>query len=269
MKTRVLTALILIPIVLVIMMSASPWPLFAFAALLGGAAYKELSTFGALEKTGFPVWPVIVIIAGVWYAISEPGIDPVLSLFVLSILGLIMAPIFVGKPSKIRLELASLWCICPLLILGAMQGNYHLGGSWWNTKSPILLVVLPIWIGDSLAYFVGRKFGRHLLSPRISPKKTVEGGIANLLGCIGGALAVGAWVGAPMWVSAACGLIGGTFGQAGDLFESGLKRAAGVKDAGSLLPGHGGVLDRIDSLLLAAPLEALLLVGFWPVQTGR
>jgi len=259
----------LIPIVLVIMVSASPFPLFAAAAILGGAAYKELAAFGGREKTGFPFLPVVLFITYVLYSLAEPGASPIFQLFALSILGLVVAPSFVGQQTKMLLELSSCWCICPLIVLGALQAVYHTPGRWWELTTPVLLVVIPIWIGDSLAYFVGKKFGRRLLAPTISPKKTIEGGIANLLGCIGGAIAVGAWVGTPLWINAACGLIAGTFGQAGDLFESGLKRSVGIKDAGSILPGHGGILDRIDSLLLAAPLEALLIVSFWPGQIGR
>lgn len=250
-------------------MSASPWPLFAFAALLGGAAYKELGTFGAQDKTGFPIAPVLLFIGFALYAMAAPGFTPVLQLVGLSILGLLVAPSYVNTRSKILLEVSSLWCICPLLALCVMQAVYATPGHWWMPANPLLLIVVPIWIGDSLAYFVGKSIGKHLLAPSISPKKTVEGAVANLIGCVGGALAVGALIGIPLWISGLCGLIGGTFGQAGDLYESGLKRAAGVKDAGSLLPGHGGVLDRIDSLLAAAPLQALLLVGFWPSMMSR
>src|SRR5690349_3622539 len=103
------------------MMSASPWPLFAFAALLGGAAYKELSTFGGLEKTGFPFAPLVLLVIFVLYGTAAPGISPVTALVALSIFGLLIAPSYVNKPSKSLLELASCWCICPLLVLGVLQ----------------------------------------------------------------------------------------------------------------------------------------------------
>ena len=269
MKTRVLTALILIPVVLVVMMSANPAPLFVLAALLSGISYWELSSFAGWKKTGFPIGPAILLAGFCLYAWYAPGFTPMLQLVGLWILGLLIVPSFVGRPSPVLLEVSTCWFVCPLLSLCVLQAMYFSSGSWWLIKNPLFVIVLPIWIGDTLAYFVGKRFGKHLLAPTISPKKTVEGAIANLVGCVIGAVAIGAWVGMPVWIAATCGVIGGTFGQAGDLFESGLKRSVGVKDAGSLLPGHGGVLDRIDSLLAAAPLEALLLAGFWPSHLSR
>lgn len=117
------------------------------------------------------------------------------------------------------------------------------------------LVVFTIWVGDSAAYLGGRSLGRHPLAPRISPKKTVEGSVAGLLGS-----ALTAWLCAtvfglnlPIAVALGFGLLIGISGQLGDLVESLIKRRAGVKDSGNLIPGHGGILDRIDALLLAFP----------------
>lgn len=126
--------------------------------------------------------------------------------------------------------------------------------------SPMLLALIPLWIGDTLAIFAGRAFGKHLLAPKISPKKTVEGGVANLLGCIGGAIGLSYLIHQPLLVGILAGLATGILGQAGDLLESAMKRSAGVKDSGTLLPGHGGLLDRIDSILLSAPVVALVVV---------
>jgi phosphatidate cytidylyltransferase len=118
----------------------------------------------------------------------------------------------------------------------------------------VLVVVLATWIGDSLAYLAGRRFGRHKLAPSISPNKTVEGALAGLLGAMVTSLL---WFAAsglgPLWIGAAVGIIASLSGQLGDLAESMLKRQAGVKDSGTSIPGHGGVLDRIDALLLAFP----------------
>lgn len=123
----------------------------------------------------------------------------------------------------------------------------------------VLTLLLTTWSGDTAAYFVGRGVGRHKLAPRISPGKTWEGAIANSVASVVVALGLG-HVGQ---LGVACGLtIGlavGVLGQVGDLLESAIKRRAGVKDSGALFPGHGGILDRIDSLLLPAPVVALLL----------
>ncbi len=113
-------------------------------------------------------------------------------------------------------------------------------------------------VGDTLAYFIGSFFGKHKLCPAISPKKTVEGGIASLFGGIlGGALVFwlqGYWGGnVPLEALLILGAICGLLGQVGDLFASLIKRWAGVKDYGSIFPGHGGIMDRLDSVLFCAP----------------
>jgi len=147
-----------------------------------------------------------------------------------------------------------------MLVLGAVYAGGLLslyprvlflprGESW------VLLGVLSVSVGDTSAYAVGRAFGKRKLAPVISPKKTVEGALGGLLGSVTCAVLCGlAFLPAiPAWYAAAAGLVVGTTGQAGDLFESLLKRAAGVKDSGTLFPGHGGVLDRADAILAAAP----------------
>ena len=123
-----------------------------------------------------------------------------------------------------------------------------------RTGSWILLFALVItWIGDTAAYFVGRAIGKHALAPKLSPKKTWEGAIASMAG----ALLLGWWfstrVHVPTPIVLGLAAAGNIAGQIGDLFESAFKRSAGVKDSGSILPGHGGMLDRIDALILTIP----------------
>jgi phosphatidate cytidylyltransferase len=123
-------------------------------------------------------------------------------------------------------------------------------GAWRVT-----LLLAVIMGSDTLAFFVGRALGRHKLAPQISPGKTVEGALGGLLGGVAGALVVRAW-GLPELLLTHAVLLGGVvaaFGILGDLVESLLKRWAGVKDSGALFPGHGGMLDRLDSLLFGAP----------------
>src|SRR5262249_51590876 len=116
-----------------------------------------------------------------------------------------------------------------------------------------MFTLVITWVGDTAAYFVGRAIGRHPLAPHLSPKKTWEGAVASLLG----SLLVGAafWrsIYAPLEVLLTMAGVGNLAGQVGDLLESAYKRSAGVKGSGGLLPGHGGVLDRIDALILAIP----------------
>lgn len=117
------------------------------------------------------------------------------------------------------------------------------------------LTIFLVWATDTGAYLIGRQFGRHPLAPQVSPKKTIEGSVGGLLFSI--AVAIGAWqlIGGASWVTyVVLGVIIGISAQVGDLFESALKRSAGVKDSGKLIPGHGGILDRFDSLIFALPL---------------
>jgi phosphatidate cytidylyltransferase len=141
----------------------------------------------------------------------------------------------------------ALWVGAPLAHLGLFP----------RSRYGIILILIAVvgpWISDSGAYFAGRFFGRHLLFPSLSPNKTVEGALGGLLLTT---LVVG-WVSYeflnfPLVKSAVIGAGVSVFSQSGDLFESALKRVLDVKDFGHVLPGHGGVLDRIDSLLFTAP----------------
>jgi phosphatidate cytidylyltransferase len=128
----------------------------------------------------------------------------------------------------------------------------------------VLLGILSVSAGDTMAYFAGRAIGRRKLAPAVSPNKTVEGAAFGLAGSVACAAlyAHGFLPEVPAWYAAAAGCAVGAFGQGGDLFESLLKRAAGVKDSGSLFPGHGGVFDRADGILAAAP--ALYLLAAFP-----
>ena len=149
-----------------------------------------------------------------------------------------------------------------VLYLGAMGGAMLLireeagGLSYSESGRVVMLLLMMLWAMDTAAYFVGRPFGRHKLFPRVSPKKSVEGAVGGSVGALLVAI-VGAYTFTsflPMGHHIALGVIVGIGGQVGDLAESLLKRDAGAKDSSTLLPGHGGVLDRFDSLFFAGPL---------------
>jgi phosphatidate cytidylyltransferase len=140
----------------------------------------------------------------------------------------------------------------------ALLARWRLERTAWS----VLAFLLVIWANDTAAYFVGIAAGRHKLAPRISPGKSWEGAAA---GAVAGALvglAVSSWLGMAAGAAAAFGLLTTVASQIGDLLESAMKRKAGVKDAGSILPGHGGILDRFDGILVAAPI-AYVLVRLW------
>jgi phosphatidate cytidylyltransferase len=117
----------------------------------------------------------------------------------------------------------------------------------------LLFTLVLVWIGDSAAYFAGRGFGRWKMSPQLSPQKTWEGAFANLFGALLVGAVFGYWTDIAVVHILTMAALGSIAGQVGDLFESAFKRSAGIKDSGTILPGHGGILDRIDALIFAAP----------------
>ncbi len=141
------------------------------------------------------------------------------------------------------------WIYCGLIISSVVELRLRFGSGW------VIMLFVVTWMNDTLAYFAGRAFGRHKLHPRISPKKTWEGFAGGAVGSVLGALVV-KWLLLPQlgtWACFGIGAGGAVLGPLGDLAESMLKRSAGVKDSGRIIPGHGGLLDRIDALLFVAP----------------
>jgi phosphatidate cytidylyltransferase len=154
-----------------------------------------------------------------------------------------------------RIGLALLGTVYPGLLISELVLLRQLErGAWW-----IILAITVTWMNDTCAYFVGRAFGKHKLYQRISPSKTWEGAFGGALGSIAGALVVQHfWIPQlPFWGAMLIGAGAAVLGPIGDLSESMLKRSFGVKDSGHLLPGHGGMLDRIDALLFNAPFVLL------------
>jgi phosphatidate cytidylyltransferase len=150
------------------------------------------------------------------------------------------------------------WVGATLTLLGVCYCAWLLGHAIWLRAMPggiglTLLALGVTWAGESAAYFVGRRFGRHRLAPSVSPGKTVEGGAAQVMASVGVALLAAPFVALAGPHAVAVGVLLGVVGQIGDLSESFLKRSARIKDAGTLIPGHGGLLDRLDSLLFNVP----------------
>jgi len=145
-----------------------------------------------------------------------------------------------------------------LLLLGVMD-SFHISDYNWHI--PISIFILT-WVNDTGAYLSGKNFGKHKLFERLSPKKTWEGSIGGLIFTIGGVLIIfHFWpsYSQPIWIGAA--ILISIFSNLGDLMESAFKRNAEVKDSGSIMPGHGGILDRFDAILLTAPVVFAYLLS--------
>ncbi len=250
MKTRIIAALVGIPPVLAAVFLAGPLLFGAIVLALALLALHEYLRLCAVEPLlaaavlGCAVPVLIAVPAG-----GAPG---------------------VGAASLLALALLSLWRVEDPArrfrglaegVLGLAYIGYGLGCLWLlrmetaHGAAWLFLVLGATWAGDSAAYFVGSRFGRRRLCPNLSPNKTWAGAVGGLAGSLaGGLLSLPLFAGdVPAGFVASTSLAVGLTGQLGDLFESLWKRAKGVKDSGNLIPGHGGILDRIDSLLLGIP----------------
>ena len=283
---RVLTAVLLIPVVLGLVLRA-PVPVLALVtALVALLAIQELLKLSEAYKVRPFHWPTYIFVGLFFLFLAvNPGHDtPLLSTavfagsagfaaaiapFVFLVVGMRGADLSTGFAAAMTSAFAFAYIALPLGFL--VQIREQAAGAFL-----LLYLLLLVWAGDIFAYFVGRSLGRHLMSPRISPRKTWEGALASMIA----SLVVGmllynyalpissalldahliekrdglfALEKPPLWPTLLLSAAINVAAQLGDLVESLIKRGAGVKDSGTLLPGHGGMLDRVDALLLAAP----------------
>lgn len=247
---RILTGAVLIAL-LVATLWAPPLAFVALLALFQAIGWREFASLAAetgaapLRGLGGP----LAIVCAASFAAARPG-TPIM-VFGLAVLLSAIAGLAAGKQHPglaVRRVMATVGGLC---WLGLLPGFYIALRYENDGVALIVLVIAAISSGDIAAYYGGSLFGRHALAPELSPKKTIEGTILGLVASTAAATAVGHyWL--PDLLSTRAALLGlalGAVGQVGDLFESSLKRGAGSKDSSGLLPGHGGVLDRIDGLL--------------------
>lgn len=269
MIRRIATAAVLIPLVLAALYLA-PAPLFL--ALVSGVVLLALHEYGGLLNRHDVRLHAVMYVAGAalpWVVAFRP--DLLFPFLLLSLLAVMVAGLVLhGDPVKGILDSAGnlfgvFYIALPMSLLQPLRGETEVVG---GPRHDVLAVMLAVWASDSMAYFVGRAIGKRRLLPRLSPGKTLEGFVAGLLAPAILLVGLGPWLlpgHSPAFLAVA-GLVLAVAAIAGDLFESLLKRSAGVKDSSQLLPGHGGALDRIDSLLAAFPAWYLLLEVS---QTGR
>jgi phosphatidate cytidylyltransferase len=253
---RLASALVLLPVFLLIVIKAPGWMFNSLVVVASAAALWELLRL--CEQAGRPVDRGLALVTGVAVTASFGAsrlLDPLaLPAFALAmaVVAVLTAPVWRGTPDVDR---------AANTLLAVMYVGWLLGyGILLHHTSPrgdelILFVVGVTWVGETAAYAIGSTLGRHSLAPVVSPKKTVEGAIAQVIASLATAGVLGAWL---LPSCALTGLLGagallGVVGQIGDLAESVIKRTVGLKDTAALIPGHGGVLDRIDSLLFNLP----------------
>ncbi len=185
-----------------------------------------------------------------WFANGFPSLEAVFFLFVL---GMAARTLGTRRPLVESLPAAGISASGLLLIAFPFSFAIRLHGTGRQGPLLLLFAIVVVWASDTAAYFVGKSIGKHPLAPRLSPKKTWEGTVAGFLGSLIVALLFVRSLTVPLPHLLGMAAASNIAGQVGDLLESAYKRSAGIKDSGSLLPGHGGVLDRIDALILAIP----------------
>ena len=274
LKQRLITAVVLLGVLALVVAATSPWPFLLFLALACACAgFEWLRLTLGMRSIWAPIGALALFAVCAWQAKQWIGGDltPVLALqsivclAVFLWLALVLPAVWRAQVSMPTYRLAN--SLAALVTLLATWGAL----AYWYLQRGALFVVsllIVVWVADIAAYFAGRAFGRHKLAPSISPGKTLEGAFAGVVGVVAWLLVSAHW---PQTFAASLQaqsswivlvLMGGllaVFSIAGDLYESLLKRRAGVKDSSQLLPGHGGVYDRIDAVVAVVPLGFLLI----------
>jgi phosphatidate cytidylyltransferase len=262
---RVLTALVLIPVVLLLVFLSPRWQWLFTLAVIAVAELAAWEFMGLAEHGGFKPPRLAVLIAIPVVFIGNffwPDRTGELFCFI-SLLLLVYCTFFRPVENVMADAAASVLCMA---YIGFTLVSLPMLRAQSNGPSLVCFLLCAIWAGDTAALYVGRAWGRHKLAPHLSPNKTWEGAVGSLVGSL---LAAGLLLGLATLLQMAesakltypdslvywlfLAVIVNVAAQVGDLAESALKRSVGVKDSGTLLPGHGGVLDRIDAMLLAAP----------------
>jgi len=265
---RIITAAIMIPLVLVIVFLGSGWHgsvvfslVTAALAMLAGWEFMGMAERGGAKT---PRAAIIVALAGL-FAVNYKWPDHTAAFFGVLCLALLVYCTF-SRPMEQVLTDATATVFCLFYVGFTLTSLPNLREQFANGHSLVAFLLCVVWAGDTAALYVGKAWGRHKMAPTLSPNKTWEGALGSMAGSLAAAaILVGlaellqahdiALLAYPedIWYWLGLAAIVNVAAQVGDLAESGLKRSAGVKDSGSLLPGHGGVLDRIDALLIAAP----------------
>lgn len=265
---RLVTAGIAAPLVLAILFWGPAWAfglLVSVASLIAAQEVVRMTHPDDRIAQAIAVVLTVLVTAGIAFA-GDDSRHVVTLLVAVPLLGMLMPLVRLGEIATAGLRIMAgaavpLYVGAPLGLLGRMRA----AGGAEEGAGLVLLVLMLSWFGDTGGYFFGRFLGKTKLYPAVSPKKTRAGLVGAVVGSLAGALFAhfSYLPRLPLADAVVLGLLGGLLGQAGDLAESLLKRSTGVKDSGGVLPGHGGLLDRIDAVLILTPLAYIYtLYGF-------
>jgi phosphatidate cytidylyltransferase len=282
MLARILTALVLAPTVVAFVWYGPPEALAPIAAIVAIFALVEFLKLG--ERSGlhaFQNWTIFCAAAifGVQYAAGlsethdfsggamivrpfEGGLFSLDLVFIVFLLGAAAIVLAMKRPLHDALPAISVSSAGLLFVALPFSYLVRLDEIEARGRQLVLFTLCLVWAGDILAYFVGRGIGRVKMAPALSPKKTWEGAAANVIASVAVGYGFARWMQADILTMLLIAAAANIAGQVGDLLESSYKRGASVKDSSGLLPGHGGMLDRIDSLILAAPVVWILVEWF-------
>ena len=262
-NSRVFSSLVFIPLFIAILVMAPKWLFFLLFMSALGLAMREL-------------WPMLSPTAGngvKWitfllsFALAAAAYGGDISLFaggfILAgfVLVFVVLPLDPGEKGLSVLGRLLLFMVYLPLLLGHLLLLWDLP----DGRSLVAMAFLVTWGGDAFSYYSGSAWGKHKLAPHISPNKTIEGSLGGVVGAgLFSLLLAGMGLVSVSWISLLLlGMMANVVGQVGDLFESFIKRSAGLKDSGVIIPGHGGMLDRLDSVLFAVPViyYGILVIG--------
>ena len=265
MKTRIIAAAVLVPILLLLVLVAPTIvAAIVFSVLLGIGAYELLYRTRLLRHIRLVVYSCIMAVAvGIWSYFGAVHAYLLLGLMVFS--ALLFSEMMINHV-KVRFEMISMCFVAGLVVPYLLSALIRIL-VMYNGRDMILIPFVVAFLSDAGAYFVGLRFGKHKLAPVVSPNKTLEGVGGGLAGAVIGMLVYALILQLVLkyrvnyGLAILYGLLGSGLGVFGDLCFSIVKRQTGIKDYGKLIPGHGGILDRFDSMMMVAPLmEALLIL---------
>ena len=273
---RVATAAVLVPVTVgVVLWGSTAIVALAVALIMLLALFEYFALGEAIGHRAYRFWTAtcaLALIFAQWaasrmWAVVTPSYTfeiykdlhlstirvSVQDVFFAFVIGVAVITLFTRRPLVEILPAAGISSSGFILVAFPFSFAIPLHAARGHGPTLLLFAMVIVWVSDTAAYFAGRSIGKRPFAPKLSPNKTWEGAVAGFLASLAVAFVFMPWVNVPLVHLLGMAALGNIAGQVGDLLESGYKRSAGIKDSGTLLPGHGGVLDRIDALILAIP----------------